>query len=89
MKKWIETLIEEKQINTGECFKIETAKQHHFMPLQLVVENILSAPHSEQKQIKKMLIKIDFMGGDILDYFKHLARVLVRNYESNDVEGGC
>ena len=34
------------------------------------------APQNEQAGIKTMIVKIDFLNGDVIDYFKHLARAI-------------
>jgi hypothetical protein len=38
----------------------------------------------EKKAIKDWLVKIDFVNGNVLDYFKHLAQAIAK-YRSNDV----
>ena len=48
----------------------------HIMSYQTVYEHMLIANDKEQKQIKDMIVHIDFMNGDILDYFKHLGKCL-------------
>ena len=48
----------------------------NFIPLGCVIEAIKSAPIHEQKAIKNMLVKVDFINGDVCDYFKHLAQAI-------------
>ena len=52
----------------------------HFINSDVVIEAIKGAPQHEQAAIKKMLIRIDFANGDVLDYLKHLATALVKVY---------
>ena len=75
IKEYLITLIKEKGIE-DVFFEIEGNSGMNFMPLMVVVEHILIAPKEEQEAIKDMLIKIDFMNGNIVDYFKHLAKAI-------------
>lgn len=73
---WLNTLIEEKEIDTRDCFEIEKNGELHIFDYGYIVEAIKFAPAPEQNAIQKMLIKIDFANGDILHYFRHLAQAL-------------
>lgn len=75
--KWLDTLIEEKDIDIESTFEIDTPDNWHLMPYGCVIEAIKSAPAHEQSSIKTMLVKIDFGGGDIKHYLRHLAQALV------------
>ena len=79
--KWLDTFIEEKGIDLEETFTIEENGQLHIFELGNVIDNIKATSKEEQKAIKDMIIKIDFNNADVVDYFKHLAKALVKNYE--------
>ena len=70
--KWLETFISEKNINKEEMFTVEKT-QVNYMNYGVVIESILNACKEEQRAIKNMLVKIDFLNGDIKDYLRHLA----------------
>jgi hypothetical protein len=55
----------------------------HFIDSDIVIEAIKIAPHYEQEQIKKMLVRIDFVNGDVLDYLQHLAGGLIETSLKN------
>lgn len=76
-KKWFVTFIEEKGIDLEEEFVVigPVFGENH-MTYQNIYDLILQVPVSEQKAIQKMLVKIDFMNGDIRDYFRHLAKAV-------------
>lgn len=74
--KWLDTLIEEKGIDTEQLFEVEGASGLNIIPLGCVVEAIKATCKQEQAAIKAMLVKIDFVNGDIVDYFKHLAQAI-------------
>jgi len=76
--KWIETLIEEKEIYPAEIvFEIEGESGYtNYIPLDVVIATIKNAPKAEQNGIRDMLVKIDFTNGDIVDYFEHLAQAI-------------
>lgn len=78
MKNWIETLIEEKGLNINTTMEIEGQSGLNIIPLGVVVEHILIAPLSQQKQIKNTLVKIDFHNGDIMHFFNYLAKAIAR-----------
>jgi len=74
--KWIDALISEKGINPQLTLEIEGDSGLNMMPLEVLVDAIKAAPKSERDQIKKTLVMIDFKNGDILHFFKHLARAI-------------
>jgi hypothetical protein len=78
MKEYLENLIAEKNINASHVFEIETNSIFgtNFIPLDVVIDAILSAAKSEIKEIRKTLVKIDFCNGDVMHFFKHLATAL-------------
>lgn len=74
--KWLDTLIEEKEIDDTIVFEKPGPSGANFIPLAMVLEAIKGAPDHEQRGIKTMLVKIDFVNGNIVDYFNHLADAL-------------
>ena len=78
---WLDTFIEEKGIDLGQILEVKTDKNTHYFEVGNIIENIKATTPEEQEEIKKMIIKIDFYNGDVVDYFKHLAQALAQNYE--------
>lgn len=76
MKTYLNNLIEEKGLDTEEIIEVEGASGTNFIPLGVVVEHILIAPDHEQKQIRNILVKIDFQNGDVMHFFNHLAKAI-------------
>ena len=75
--KWLDTLIEEKELDIESTFEVEGPEWGwNLIPLGCVIEAIKSAPVHEKIAIKTMLVKIDFVNGDVMDYFKHLAQAI-------------
>ena len=52
----------------------------HILDTDVVKEAAFHAPAREQKQIQATIAKIDFMNGDVNDFYKHLAQGLVNAY---------
>lgn len=77
--KWLDTLVEEKGLDTETVFEVE-GKEYgtNFIPCAVVIEHIKITSASERAAIKTMLVKIDFVNGSIMDYFKHLAKAIAR-----------
>ena len=77
MTTYLNNLISEKaNISMTTPIEVEGASGTNFMNVGVIVEHILIAPKTEQEAIKNVLVKIDFNNGDILDFFKHLAKAL-------------
>ena len=75
MKRFLETLIEEKNLS-DTMIEVEGASGVNMIMIETLIEEILTAPLSEQKQIRKVLIEIDFNNGDVLHFFNHLAKTI-------------
>jgi len=76
MKKYLETLFEEKNISLETSIEAQGESGTNFMTLQTVVDAIVIAPKHEQRKIKDILVQIDFKNGDVLHFMKHLANAL-------------
>lgn len=74
--KWLETFIGEKGLYMDDDMSVEGPSGLNMMTLETVYESMLSAPKKEQDAIKTMLVKIDFVNGDVRKYFRHLAQAL-------------
>lgn len=72
MSKWFNKFFEEKNIDLEDIFEING----NIMSYGVIVEHINIAPANEQASIKKMLVKIDFVNGDIRDYLRHLGKAI-------------
>jgi len=79
--KWLDTFIEEKGIDLNFVVEIATNNNTHFFEIGNIVEHIKATTREEQTAIKDMIVKIDFHNGDVIDYFKHLAKALAENFE--------
>lgn len=83
---WLDTFINEKGISLDDTFEIEEKGILHIFEIGNIVETIKATSPREQAEIKDMLVKIDFHNGDVIDYFKHLARALVENEQEKIIE---
>ena len=48
------------------------------MSYKTIYEHILIANDDEQKQIKNMIVQIDYMNGNILNFFQHLGKLIAK-----------
>lgn len=69
---WFETFLSEKRI-PAKAFEIVKDDVTHFIGNDVVIELIKSAPEEEKKEIKNILVKLDFCNGDINHFLEHLA----------------
>ena len=74
--KWIDTFLAEKGIDLEQMLFVEGPSGENAIPVGCLVEAIKGAPSHERAGIKTMIVKIDFVNGDVLDYFKHLAQAI-------------
>lgn len=73
---WFRTFNEEKGIDPETSIEVEGPSGTNFMTLQNVFDAIESTTASEQAGIKDMIVRIDFNNGDVVDYYKHLAKAI-------------
>jgi hypothetical protein len=73
---WIDTFCEEKGFDMERGFEVEGPSGTNHMNYEVVVSAMKSAPAHEQEKIKATLVKIDFMNGDCLHFFRHLAQAI-------------
>lgn len=73
---WIDTLIEEKNIDLEEIFEFENQNGFNQMPYGVVIEAMKKAPEHEKRSIKDTIVKIDFANGDVKHFLRHLGNAL-------------
>lgn len=73
---WIDTFLQEKGTDLDQFLEVEGDSGLNMIPVGVVVEAIKDAATHEQVQIKNMLVKIDFVNGDHMDFIKHLAKAI-------------
>ena len=73
---WLNTFIQEKGIDLERGLEVEGPSGTNFMTVGIVVDAIKNTSSNEQAGIKNMIVKIDFVNGDVVDYFKHLAQAI-------------
>ena len=74
--KWLETFLSEKGIDGETILAVEGPSGENAIPVACLVDLMKQAPKLDQPGIKSMIVKIDFRNGDVLDYFRHLARAV-------------
>jgi hypothetical protein len=77
MKCWLDTFLTEKQVDPETVFVLDVAGVTHYVPFEVIRDFVEHLPESLQKQIKEKLIQIDFLNGDVLHFFRHLALGMV------------
>ncbi len=75
-KTWLETFLSEKGIDGEQVLTVAGPSGENHIPVGCLVEAMLQAPASEQAGIKTMIVKIDFINGDVIRYFRHLAQAI-------------
>jgi len=75
--KWFDTFLEEKNLPFETWELVDNNGDTHFIDTDVVIETIKNCGSAEKAGIKNMLVKIDFVNGNVNDYFKHLAHALI------------
>ena len=75
-EKWLDVFLSEKGIDLEIIMSVPGPSGENMIPVKCLVELIKRAPKHERDGIKLMLIRINFLNGSVLDYFKHLARAI-------------
>ncbi len=74
---WLDTFVSEKGLDTDHVFEVEGKDWGtNYIPLDALIEAIKGASDNEKNAIKDTIVKIDFYNGDVMDYFKHLAKAI-------------
>tara|TARA_R110000824_G_scaffold332656_1_gene519272 strand:+ start:53 stop:304 length:252 start_codon:yes stop_codon:yes gene_type:complete len=77
-KNWIDTFIEEKDLPMEDTFTIDKNGTMNIMSYKTIYEHMLIANDQEQEQIKNMIVKIDYMNGNILNFFQYLGKLIAK-----------
>lgn len=81
--KWFETLLKEKGLDGYTLYEIEHEGQKHFIPNEIVYEEIKKLSLKEKEKVKSILVKIDFYNKSMTHFFEHLAKGYVEmNYKA-------
>lgn len=74
---WLNTFLSEKGVDLTDSFEVEGSVYGvNLMTYENVVEAMSVAPAAEQRAIKTMFVKIDFVNGDVRRYLRHLAQAI-------------
>lgn len=77
--RWLDTFLREKEIDLEATFQLMGEKTGwNLIPYGSVVELMKKAPAAEQAQLKTMLVKIDFVNGDVRDFMRHIMKAVVK-----------
>ena len=68
--------LSEKGIDLDEVLTVEADSGQNLIPIGCLIDVIKSAPDHEQREIKAMMVRIDFQNGRVMDYLRHLAQAI-------------
>lgn len=73
MRNYLTNLLIEKGITEDINFDMGV-EGHINLTYKMQIEFICAADIATQKTIRNTFVKIDFMNGDVLDYWRHITR---------------
>ena len=78
MRNYLETLISEKGLDLeGTIIEVEGQDWGlNIIELGAVVDYIMASGTANQAKVKDTLVKIDFHNGDVMHFFKHVAKFM-------------
>ena len=74
--EWLDAFVEEKGIDTEMLLEVEGKSGTNIIPVAVLLDTMKATTPGEQAAIKRMIVRIDFVNGNVLDYFRHLARAI-------------
>lgn len=78
-ESWLDTFVDEKELDRDHVFTVEgPVWGDNLIPLQCIIDTAGQASSREQGQIKEILVKIDYLNGDPMHFFDHLAKGMAR-----------
>jgi len=72
--KWLDTFIDEKELDREKTFEFTVGGTWHYMPLGVVIDTIKTLPKVQKDKIKSTIVMIDFKAGNVMHYFEYLAK---------------
>ncbi len=84
-KTYLSNFFQEKQINYTMFEITDLNGLTHFIDTDFVIEAIHNAPLNEQQVISQTLRRLDFYNQSINEYLKHLATILVNQYNKSNL----
>ena len=78
MRNYLETLISEKGLDLeGTIIEVEGQEWGlNIIELGAVVDYIMASGPANQAQVKETLVRIDYAAGDVMHFFKHVAKFM-------------
>ena len=73
---WLDRFLSEKGVDLEEMIEVEGALGMNLIPVRALADAMKGAPAREQKGIRTMMVKIDFVNGDVRRYLRHLAKAI-------------
>lgn len=59
-----------------QILEVEGVSGTNWIPVGVLVDAMKATTTTEQAAIKRMIVRIDFVNGDVLHYFRHLAKAI-------------
>jgi hypothetical protein len=85
IKDYFKRFNREKGIDPETVLKVEDEDTGtNLVPIGVLFEFIDTMPADIQKNIRDMIVKIDFQNGDILNYYRHLAKGFIESIKNQD-----
>ena len=76
----LKTFFQEKELEPAEWELTDDEGKFHIISNEVVIEEILAAPETDQRAIYKIILKIDYNDSDINDYLRHLGIAMVAGF---------
>ena len=73
---WLDTFVAEKGIDTEHVMEVDGDFGVNFIPVACLLDSIKQSCVQDPRIIKSTIVKIDFMNGDVMHFFKHLAQAI-------------
>ena len=75
---YFRTLVQEKGIDLETIIEVEGESGVNFIPLEMVIIFLEGGSRTAQRDAERHLTRIDFHNGDVMHFFKHIAKFMAR-----------
>ena len=73
---WLDIFVDEKEIDLEEIITVDGANGANFIPVTCLIQAIKNTCDREKESIQSTLVRIDFVNGDVMHFFRHLAKAI-------------
>jgi hypothetical protein len=76
-QEWLDTFIDEKDLDRDQVLTLDFIETVFLVEFEVLINFLKGLDPETQQSIKRTFVKIDFMNGDAMSFFRYLAEGMV------------